>query len=128
MKWDLVGIRKAFGGKLMGNLIMREWVCKTVVLLPDEMIDYVTKNIWFISSPDDAWAFTFRGADIKDKHLIVLSDGLFQQEDEDISYTIVHEIGHAILNHKNSMGRMQTESEIKAQEIEADQFARKHLA
>lgn len=111
----------------MGNLNMQKWVCKAVALLPEEIIAYVTKNVWFISSGEDAWAFTFRGSDILNQHLIFLSDELFEQSENDISYTIIHEIGHVILKHKNSMGRMQTQSEIKKQEREADQFARKYL-
>ena len=127
MEWNLKNIRQAFGGRLIGNLSMRKWVCETVILLPSEIVEYVTKNIWFISSPEDAWAFTFRGSDVKNQHLIVLSDELFKQSEDDIRYTIIHEIGHVILNHKNSMGFMQTESEIKMQEREADNFARKYL-
>ncbi len=127
MEWNLKNIRQAFGGRLIGNLSMRKWVCETVILLPSEIVEYVTKNIWFISSPEDAWAFTFRGSDVKNQHLIVLSDELFKQSEDDIRYTIIHEIGHVILNHKNSMGFMQTESEIKMQEREVDNFARKYL-
>src|SRR5437867_1400406 len=115
MEWNLDNIRKAFGGRLMGNLNMRRWVCETILLLPKDLIENITKNIWFISSPDDAWAFTFRGSDIKDQHLIVLTHELFEQSGEDIKYTIIYEIGHVVRNHKNSMGSMQTESEIKIQ-------------
>lgn len=49
------------------------------------------------------------------------------QDKEQIQYTIAHEIGHVILKHKNSIGRMQTQSEIKIQEREADEFAREYL-
>jgi len=106
---------------------MRKMVCETLLYLPSEIIKYVTGSVWFISSPEDAWAFTFRGSDIKNQHLIILSDELFNQKKNQIRYTILHEIGHVLLGHKNSIGFEQTQSEIKQQELEADQFANKYL-
>ena len=120
-------ILHAFSGRLVGKPLMKTSVCEAIALLPQKLIEYTTRNIWFISSPEYAWAFTFRGSDIKDQHLVVLSDELFSQEKPQIIYTIIHEIGHVVLNHKNSMGRMQTQNEIDKQEFEADEFAKKYL-
>lgn len=120
-------IFKGFGGKLIGNPLMKSMVCEAVVWLPKDIQNYVTKNVWFLSSPDDAWALTFRGSDIKNQHLIFLSDELFKQKRGQIIYTIIHEIGHVILGHENSMGRKQTQSEIRWQELEAHRFAKKYL-
>lgn len=119
-------IRHAFNGRLMGKLFMRRMVCKTLTLLPPKIVKYVTANVWFISSPEDAWAFTFRGSDIKNQHLIILSDELFNEGDSQVRYTILHEIGHVILGHKNSIGFEQTQTEIKKQEQEADRFAKEY--
>lgn len=127
MLWTVEKVRKVLGDKLIGSLSMREIVCETVLFLPDDTIEIVCKTVWFISSPEDAWALTFRGVDIKERHLIFLSDELFKQDDYQIRYTILHEIGHVMLNHKNSVGYWQTDSEIKRQEKEADQFAKKYL-
>ncbi len=127
MKWPLSEIRHAFGGRLIGNRTTKSAVSKAVLCLPDETIKYVTRNVWFISSPEDAWAFTFRGSDIKSQHLIILSDELFKEDDKQIKYTILHEIGHVILGHRNSIGYMQTDAEISRQEKEADEFAKKYL-
>src|SRR5260221_13282801 len=88
MKWDVVKVRRWLGGKLIGSLYMREIVCKTILLLPSENIASVCAKVWFISSPEDAWAFTFRGADIKDRSLIFLSDALLRQDENQISYTL----------------------------------------
>jgi Zn-dependent protease with chaperone function len=120
-------IRRRFSGRLVGKLQMRKWVCETVAILPEEMIEYITHSVWFLSSPEDAWAYTFRGNEVKGQHLVVLSDELFKQSPEDITYTIIHEIGHVMLGHKNSTGQMQTQTEIDIQEREADLFARKYL-
>ena len=102
-------------------------VCKTLLFLPEKIQKYVTRNVWFISSADNAWAFTFRGSDIAGQHLIVISDELLDQNEKQIRFTIIHEIGHVILAHENSMGRKQTQTEIKRQEIAADEFAKKYF-
>ncbi|MGH7203769.1 MAG: M48 family metalloprotease [Candidatus Levyibacteriota bacterium] len=127
MKWNVTKIRQAFGAKLVGNLDMREIVCKTLLVLPSDIIATLCATVWFMSSPDDSWAFTFKGSDIKDRSLIFLSDELLRQNDEQISFTILHEVGHVILNHRNSIGYQQTETEIKQQEEEADRFANKYI-
>ncbi len=111
----------------MGSLLMREIVCETLLLLPTGTIDYVTNNVWFFSSDEDAYGYTFDGNDLKGKHFIVLSEELFEQDKNQIQYTIIHEIGHVILKHKNSIYQNQTQSEIKRQEREADEFVRKYL-
>jgi hypothetical protein len=128
MTWTLNKVRKALGDKLIGRLFMREMVCKSILHLPAEQIEQVCRKVWFISSPEDAWAFTFRGADIKDRHLVFLSEELFAQDTHQITYTILHELGHVILNHRNAIGVAQTQSEINRQEKEADDFAKKYIA
>lgn len=128
MNWTVKEIRKALGGKLIGNMHARHMVCTTIMLLPDELITQIVKKVWFISSPEDAWAFTFRGSDIQDRHLIFISDELLQQDESQIRFTIMHEIGHVVLNHRNSIGASQTQSEIRQQELAADRFANQYLA
>lgn len=127
MRWTVGKIRKALGDRLIGSLHMREVVCRALLLLPPDIIEHVTHDVWFISSPEDAWAFTFRGSDIRHRHLIFLSDELLAQDERQIMYTVLHEVGHVVLNHRNSIGYMQTESEIKRQEEEAHAFAEEHL-
>lgn len=128
MDWDIKKIRQALGVKLVGNLLMRQAVCETLILLPAEMIDYVTKNVWFFSSDEDAYGYTFDGNDLKNKHFIVFSDELFEQDLPQIQYTIIHEIGHVMLKHKNSIYQNQVQSEINRQEKEADEFTKKYLS
>lgn len=127
MNWTVAKVRESFNGRLMGTISMKKIVCETVLFLSPQMFENVTRNVWFISSPEDAWAFTFNGSDIEKQHLIILSDELFQQDKKQIQFTILHEIGHVILKHRNSMGLKQTKSEINRQEKEADQFAENFL-
>ena len=128
MKNDLQAIFVAFDGKLVGTKHMQRFVCETVALITDEIINYITNNCWFFASMEDAWAFTFTGNDLKDQHLIFLSDDLLNQHPQQIRYSIAHEIGHVILGHRNSVLERQTKREVKQQEKEADAFTEQFIA
>lgn len=128
MQWDIQKIRHVLGGKLIGSVFMRQMVCETLLLLPSEIIKYVTSKVWFFSSDEGSFGYTFDGNDLKGMHFIFLSEELFEEDKTQIQYTIVHEIGHVMLKHKNSIGQRQTQSEIDRQEREADEFVRKYLS
>jgi len=123
----LKNIYYEFEGKLVGRTQMKVAVCEVISLMPSDIIDFVTQNCWFISSMDDAFAFAFTGNDIKDQHLIFLSDDLLMQSKEQIQYSIAHEIGHVVLGHRNSVLIKQTKEEVRQQEREADEFAGKYI-
>lgn len=127
MQWTVTKVRKALNGRLVGSVFMQEIVCKTILFLPATMIKQICATVWFISSPEDAWAFTFRGADLKHRSLIFISDELLRQDENQIQYTVLHEIGHVVLQHRNSIGYEQTETEINMQETAADRFAQMYL-
>lgn len=126
MNQNLELIQK-FKGKLIGTKRTKRLITQALLLLPTDIINYLTKNCWFLSSTEDAWAYTFNGNDVINKHFIFLSDELLAQDKAQITYTILHEVGHIILGHKNSIGEKQTKSEIRKQEKEADQFAKMFL-
>lgn len=116
----------AFEGRLVGSKTMKIYVCNTLANMPRKIVDFVTKNCWFMSSMEDAWGFTFTGNDLAEQHLVFLSDDLFAENDEQIYYSIAHEIGHVVLKHRNSTLFKQTKKEIRKQEKEADKFAGKY--
>lgn len=126
MKKSLREIYFKFNGKLVGNNLMKKYVCETVARLPVKIQSFITKTCWFFSSMDDAWAFTFTGNDLKNQHMIFLSDELWEQDDEDISHTIIHEVGHVMLGHRNSTLVRQSKKEIHLQEKEANAFAKQY--
>jgi len=128
MDKKLLPIFKAFKGKLVGTKRMQKYVCEVVALMPKNVISYITETCWFLGSMDDAWAFTFTGNDIRNQHLIFLSDELLAQHASQIRYTIAHEIGHVMLKHRNSVFVKQPQGEIKKQEKEADKFAKMYIA
>ncbi len=120
-------IYRAFGGKLHGSRKMKAYVCRTLSKFPDAVIDHITSDCWFLGSTPDAWAFTFSGDDLAGKHLIILSDDLLHQTEEQIEYSIAHEIGHVILGHRNAIMAPQTDGEVEKQEREADKFALQYI-
>lgn len=127
MKKNIREIYHAFNGKLVGTDKMKQYVCEVVSLMEYEIVNYVTANCWFVGAMDDSLGFTFTGNDLKDQHLIFLSDELFEHDEEQIRYTIAHEIGHVILGHRNSIIERQSKAEIYSQETEADEFAREYI-
>lgn len=120
-------IEQEMGGRLAGNKLMKDMVALAVSKLPPETAEPIINNCWFFSSFEDNFGYAFNGNDLKDMHLIFLADVLFQESEPQILYTILHEIGHIALNHKNSIQYKQSKEEIKKQEAEADQFAKKYL-
>lgn len=118
---------KGFGGKLIAYDSHKKIIAQTLLKLPKEIIDYLIKTTWFLSSSPDSFGYTFNGNDIPNKHFIFLSDELFEQSMSQIQYTILHEVGHIILKHKNEIGFRQSKEEIRKQESEADEFAKKYL-
>ncbi len=114
--------------RLIGSKYMKSMVIKTIRILPDEIANIISKQCWFVGSFEDGYAFVIRGDEIKkDEHLVFLSDELLKEKESQIMYSIVHEIGHVILGHRNSIGSIQSKAEIRRQEKEADEFSRKYL-
>jgi Zn-dependent peptidase ImmA (M78 family) len=127
MSYITTQIREKFGKKLVGKDQMKNQVVQALQKLPDNLIRYVTENVWFVSSFDDAFGFVITGEELQGKQLIFLSDDLFSEDQEQISYTIIHEIGHVVLKHHNAILEIQSKSEVDKQETEADQFAKGYL-
>src|SRR5690242_21520627 len=119
-------IERAFEGKVIGSERLKHFVYQTLTVFPDDIALFISKYCWFMGSMDDAYAYAFTGNDLKDQHLIFLSDDLLIQSDQQIQFTVAHEIGHIILNHKNSVEYRQTREEISEQEKQADEFAHQY--
>jgi len=103
MRYQTQEIYSMFGGKLVGSTRMKRLICDVLTNMPDPIVKYITKNCWFMGSMDDTWAYTFRGNDLKNQHLVFISDELLNQDEDQIRYSIAHEIGHVVLNHRNSI-------------------------
>lgn len=128
MKPGINEIKAKFGYKLIGSGKLRSVVARTVAIFPKKIINEVTRRCWFVGSFDDGWGFTLKADEFKKGEcLIFLSDELLRESEGQMMHTIAHEIGHVILGHRNSIGKVQSKSEIKRQEKEADEFAKKYL-
>lgn len=128
MNKDIKAIQKAFQGKLIGKTKMKHHVARVLSKMPEETITFVTENVWFVTSFDDAWAFTFTGDDFQNKHVVFLSDDLLEENETQIHWTIAHEIGHVILGHKNRFFDKFGRDTIQEQEKAADNFARQFVS
>jgi Zn-dependent peptidase ImmA (M78 family) len=120
-------IKKAFGGRIVAGEFAKQMIAQAVAKLPADKIECLIDHVWFFSSLPDTWAYAFHGNDLKNQDLIFLSDELFKELENQIQYTILHEIGHILLNHRNSIGFKQSKQEIEKQEKQADGFAYKYL-
>ena len=122
-------IKKRFGEKLIGSKRLQQLVCETLHIFPQEVINYVTKNVWFVTSFDDSWGFVLKIDELKSKgkFVIFLGDELWKQDEYARRYEIAHEIGHVILKHRNAITAPQSKAEVDRQEKEAHQFALKYL-
>ncbi len=85
--------------------ITKRLVCETLLIFPLDIIVYVTKNVWFVSSFEDAWGFVLKIDELKERgnYLIVLGEELFEQDSHAQRYEVAHEIGHVILKHRNAI-------------------------
>lgn len=127
MEHKIIRIKKRFKSKLIGSKKMQQLVAGTLLLLPKNIQSFVIKNVWFVSSFEDSWGFVLDSKDLGSKHMIFLADELFKQDEYAQTYTVVHEIGHVILEHRNALMIAQTKFEIQRQEDEAHKFAIKYI-
>src|SRR5437868_14722820 len=102
MKKKISEIKKAFGNKVQGTKLMCQMVYETVVIFPDDIIAFITTRCWFLGSFEEAWAYTFKGDDVRGQYMIIISDDLLNQSEFQIKYTIAHEIGHVVLKDRKS--------------------------
>lgn len=117
----------SYGGRLVGGKKTKKLVSETLQLLPDELVQELITGCWILTSTPNAWAYVFNGDDVVGQRFIFLSDELLKQNKQQIQYTILHEVGHVILKHHNSINYRQTKWEIGKQEREADFFAKQFL-
>ena len=111
--------------RILGNKYLKVLVAKTLSVIPSDVKEHIAKNVTFIGPFDDAWAYTLQASDLETKYIVVISDELLAQNENQIIKTLIHEIGHATLGHRNAFYKPQSQHEIKKQEREANEFARR---
>jgi Zn-dependent peptidase ImmA (M78 family) len=120
-------ILTSFHGRIVGSKQNKKAIASVILLLPKDTIKTLIDTTWFVSGYDETFGFVLSKNDIKNRNIIFLSDNLFKESELQITYTILHEIGHVILKHRNSFDDIQSKREIEKQEKEADEFALEYL-
>ena len=119
----------AFAGFNSVSDEFRVILAKALSRLPTKIVDWAAKNLLFISSSEEYWAFSLSKKEWKHKKgFIFLSNHLKDESEEKQAFCIAHEIAHQKLNHKSPIFSNLTEEEAKKQEEEADELAQKWLS
>jgi len=92
-------------------------LAKAISKLPRKVVDWITKNLLFISSSNEYFAFYLPKHEWKHKKgFVFLSETLRNESEENQTFKIAHEIAHAKLNHKSPIFSDLTEIKMKRQE------------
>src|SRR3989338_11181625 len=124
---NLVKILKDFNTRLVGDEETKKIICETLLVFPKEVIDFVVKNVWFVSAFDDAWSFTLDSEELCGRTIVFLSDDLLRHSKERVTYSVAHEIAHIMLGHKNPYNAKLPQTTEKKFETGADEFAKYYL-
>ena len=112
---------------MVGDDQIKNLIYETLQIFPKQIVDYISDNVWFVSSFNDAWSFTLEADDLCGKAIVFLSDDLLRQDREQIKYSVAHEIAHVMLGHKNPYDSRPIKNQEKKYETSADEFAKYYL-
>lgn len=127
MKGSIKNLQYRFGGRILAEESAKDLITEALLYLPSDILEFLIDRVWFFGSTTDAWAYTFDGNDLSDQYFIFLSEDLFRQARRQIFYTVLHEVGHIVLKHKNSINYRQSPEQIAQQEKQADDFVYQYL-
>jgi len=104
---------------------------KALALLPEEVVDFVAKNVAILSESDSGsgayWSFEHFFLK-KKKGFVLLNADLWKKSKEQIAFTVAHEVAHAYLGHNAATYEEVGEKISLENEIEADKQAIKWLS
>ena len=98
--------------------------------IPKEIAEWAKKSLFFFSDVDDPIAFYLSRKDWKNRiGFVFLSNALKKKPLEKRTFTVVHEIAHAKLNHRSYLfNPTMTKLDYIRRETEANILAKKWLA
>lgn len=106
-------------------------IAKSLALLPEEIVDFVAKNVAILSESDSAggayWSFNHFFLKNK-KGFVLLNSDLWKKSKAQIAFTIAHEVAHAYLGHNKTTYDEAKEKFALKKEREADRQAIKWLS
>jgi hypothetical protein len=128
-KYTLDEVDYAFGS--MNNQVsddFRVMLNRAISTAPKKVVDWTVTNILFVSSKEEAWAYTLNPEDWPHvKGLVFLCETLKSQSSEKQTLYILHEIAHVRLRHRSPILSNLSQEESERQEREADKLARSWL-
>ena len=117
-----------FGGLNEVSSDFRIILAKAISKLPNDIVEWVTDKLMFVSNSEKYWAFSLSKKEWSYKlGFIFLCDDLKNLSEEKQAFIIAHEIAYQKLNHKSPILSNLTNKETQNQEVEADSLARKWL-
>ena len=105
-----------------GNEMCSSLVAEVLSKAPRRVVDKVLKHCAIVMPNSDGAYFNSKYA--KDS-LIVLSERLLDMKSKEQHFTVLHEVAHFHLKHKDSMLSSMTKKQQKRQEDKADELANK---
>ena len=111
----------------LDNQQLRYVVAKSLSKLPIEIIDKVTENCLFIMPKIEELGIYLPNDFIKDKQIFAFPEKLLEKEEHEIEHTILHEVAHYYLKHKNALIHNLSAEEYDRQEEEANKQVDKWL-
>jgi len=106
----------------------RGLLSNSLVLLPEEIIDFIVENYVFISRDEEECGsqWTFNSVHFKDKKgFILLATKIWKKKSIEIAFIIAHEVAHAFKKHKTGVIALKQGTK---QEKEANRLAVKWLS
>lgn len=123
-KFSLDDVEYIFGNLNIVSQDFRIILAQSLSRLPNSIVEWTTKNLFFISSTDNKHAsFLSKNLFSEKKGIIMLSEKLKNENEEEQALMIIQEVAHAYLDHKNPFLGDLTSNQVNAQEIEANELA-----
>jgi hypothetical protein len=112
----------------LGNDNLLNRICVALSKIPIDIVNDLYDHCYFLMSSEAAKALYFPPGFFDNKAIISFSDAYFKSADKkDFEHTIIHEVAHHALKHKNPWEHDSSEEEFNKQEKEANEQVEKWL-
>ena len=118
---------KSAGSVLPENNQLRDPVALALSKVPKKIANRVLEECLFLMPSPGMMGFRISKKLLQGSNAIVLSEKLLEKDQKYIVLTILHEVGHFYLNHKNPVIDQLSEEEERKQEEAAVRWARQWI-
>lgn len=107
------------------NPFLLDHISWTLSKIKKEIVDKIFNNCYFLITTKEDKGSYFHAGFFNDKCLICFSDSyLYHAKNKEVEFTILHEIAHYYLGHKNHLTNSLSDEERQKQESDADEQVR----